>query len=64
MKNSLVKRILASASAIVMLLAVAGCAKEEEKPTFTGDKTEEPVYQMNLNEISPAAYSEVLYLNL
>lgn len=64
MKNSLVKRILASASAIVMLLAVAGCAKEEEKPTFTGDKTEEPVYQMNLNEISPAAYSEVRDLNL
>ena len=64
MKNSLVKRILASASAMAMLLAVAGCAKEEEKPTFTGDKTEEPAYQMNLNEISPAAYSEVRDLNL
>lgn len=64
MKNSLMKRVLASAAALLMILAAVGCSKEEEKPTFTGDTTEEPAYQINLNEISPAAYSEVRDLNL
>lgn len=64
MKNSLMKRVLASAAALSMILAAVGCSKEEEKPTFTGDTTEEPAYQINLNEISPAAYSEVRDLNL
>ena len=47
-----------------MLLSAAGGAKEEEKPTFTGDTTEEPSYQINLNEISPTVYSEVRDLKL
>lgn len=64
MKNSLMKRVLASAAAWSMILAAVGCSKEEEKPTFTGDTTEEPAYQINLNEISPAAYSEVRDLKL
>lgn len=64
MKNSLMKRVLASAAALSMILAAVGCSKEEEKPTFTGDTTEKPTYQINLNEISPAAYSEVRDLNL
>lgn len=64
MKNSLMKRVLASAAALSMILAAVGCSKEEEKPTFTGDTTEEPAYQINLNEISPAAYSEVRDLKL
>lgn len=64
MKNSLMKRVLASAAALSMILAAVGCSKEEEKPTFTGDTTEKPAYQINLNEISPAAYSEVRDLNL
>lgn len=45
-------------------LAAAGCAKKDETPTFTGDKTEEPEYQENLNMISPSAYSNVQGLNL
>lgn len=64
MKNSLKKKWIASAVVATMLFTLAGCAKEEEQPTFTGDVTKEPEYQVYLNEISPAAYSEVRGLNL
>ena len=64
MKKSLKRKWLVPALAAVMLLSAAGCAKEEEKPTFTGDTTEEPSYQINLNEISPTVYSEVRDLKL
>lgn len=64
MRNSLKAKLIASVVAASMLLSLAGCAKEEEKPTFTGDVTEEPAYQVNLNAITPAAYSEVRDLNL
>lgn len=59
-KNKLVAPVMAA----VVIFAAAGCAEEEKKPTFTGDTTKEPEYQTNLNEISPAAYSEVRGLNL
>lgn len=55
---------MAPVMAAAMIFAAAGCAEEEKKPTFTGDTTEEPAYQTNLNEISPTAYSEVRGLNL
>ena len=57
-------KLLAPVMAAAMIFAAAGCAEEEKKPTFTGDTTEEPAYQTNLNEISPTAYSEVRELNL
>lgn len=63
MKKSLKNRWLASVTAAAVMLAVAGCAKEE-KPTFTGDTTKEPAYQIHLNEITPTAYSEVQNLQL
>lgn len=57
-------KLLAPVMAAAMIFAATGCAEEEKKPTFTGDTTEEPAYQTNLNEISPTAYSEVRGLNL
>lgn len=57
------KRITAAMLAASMVLAAAACAKEERQ-TFTGDKTEEPTYQANLDVISPIAYSETDGLNL
>lgn len=64
MKYSWKNKIMASVLAATIVFAAAGCAKEEKKPTFTGDTTEEPEYQMNLNEISPTVYSEVRGLEL
>lgn len=57
------KRITAAMLAASMVLAATACAKEERK-TFTGDKTEEPEYQANLDVISPIAYSETDGLSL
>lgn len=57
-------RLVASVVTAAMIVAVAGCAKEEKKPTFTGDIKEEPAYQIHLNEISPTVYSEVRGLDL
>ena len=57
------KRITAAMLAASMVLAATACAKEERQ-TFTGDKTEEPEYQANLDVISPIAYSETDGLNL
>lgn len=57
------KRITAAMLAASMILAATACAKEERQ-TFTGDKTEEPAYQANLDVISPIAYSETDGLNL
>lgn len=64
MKKSLKNKSLAAIVATTMIITIAGCAKEEEKPTFTGDTTEEPAYQINLNEITPTVYSEVWDLQL
>ena len=49
---------------LCIMMAVCACTKKEEKPKFTGDKTEEPPYQDNLNAISPSAYNNVKGLNL
>ncbi|MBU3840758.1 MAG: substrate-binding domain-containing protein [Candidatus Ruminococcus intestinipullorum] len=49
---------------LCIAMTIGACAKTEEKPTFTGDKTEIPAYQGNLDVIIPAAYSNVADLNL
>lgn len=64
MRKSIKRKFIASAVVMSMMLALAGCGKEEEKPTFTGEVTEEPAYQTNLDEITPVAYSEVRDLKL
>lgn len=45
-------------------LILSACVKEEKKPRFTGETSEEPVYQANLNLIFPAAYNNVQGLDL
>lgn len=53
---------------VSVILCVAlmfyGCGKKKEQVTFTGDTTEEPAYQGNLNAISPSAYKNVKGLGL
>ena len=49
---------------LCVALAASACSKKEETPTFTGDKTEEPSYQANLDFVTPAAYSNIQGLNL
>jgi ribose transport system substrate-binding protein len=49
---------------IGVILSVCACSKKEDVPTFTGDAAEEPVYQYNLNAISPSAYDNVRGLDL
>lgn len=39
---------------LCVALAASACSKKEETPTFTGDKTEEPSYQANLDFVTPA----------
>lgn len=58
------KMLAAAAMAFVMMLSAGACAQEQQKTTFTGDTTEEPEYQMNLNAISPSAYGDVEGLDL
>lgn len=52
------------AALLCIVMSVCACTKKEEKPKFTGDTTEEPPYQDNLNAISPSAYDNVKGLNL
>ena len=47
-----------------IILTVCACSKKEDTPTFTGDTTEEPPYQGNLNAISPSAYDNAEGLKL
>lgn len=47
-----------------VILSVCACSKKEDVPTFTGDAAEEPIYQDNLNAISPSAYDNVRGLDL
>lgn len=46
-----------------IILTVSACAKEDT-PTFTGNTTEEPLYQDSLNVISPTAYNNIRGLNV
>lgn len=58
------KIVTAVAAALTLAMTVCACGKKEEPTTFTGDNTEDPVYQDNLNAISPAAYNNVQGLDL
>ena len=49
---------------LCIILTVCACSKKEDTPTFTGDATEEPPYQGNLNAISPSAYDNAEGLKL
>ena len=61
MKRKFVSAVSAAACMSVLLCA---CSSGEEENVFTGDKTEMPAYQANLDAISPAAYSETEGLDL
>ena len=52
------------AAVLVISMTVCACGKKEEHTTFTGETTEEPAYQDNLNAISPSAYNDVQGLDL
>ena len=49
----------AIAAALCMTVLAAGCGKKADDPVFTGDKTETPVYQANLDAIKSSAYASV-----
>lgn len=53
-----------AAMVLVIAMAAGACAKEGGQTTFTGDTSEEPEYQANLNPIAPSAYAEVEGLKL
>ena len=54
----------AIAAALCMTVLAAGCGKKVDDPVFTGDKTEAPVYQANLDAIKSSAYASADNLDL
>lgn len=58
------KWTIIATAVLCIILAVCACSKKEDTPTFTGDTTEEPPYQGNLNAISPSAYDNAEGLKL
>lgn len=52
------------AAALCMTVFAAGCGKKADDPVFTGDKTEAPAYQANLDAIKSSAYASVDNLDL
>ncbi len=58
------KRVYISIVTLIAAMAVGSCARESGQATFTGDTSEEPVYQVNLNPIAPSAYGDVRGLKL
>ena len=54
----------AIAAALCMTVLAAGCGKKADDPVFTGDKTEAPIYQANLDAIKSSAYASVDNLDL
>lgn len=52
------------AAALCMTVLAAGCGKKADDPVFTGDKTEAPAYQANLDAIKSSAYASVDNLDL
>ena len=54
----------AIAAALCMAVLAAGCGKKADDPVFTGDKTEAPAYQANLDAIKSSAYASVDNLDL
>ena len=59
------KKVMSIVAAVLVIsMTVCACGKKEEHTTFTGETTEEPAYQDNLNAISPSAYNDVHGLDL
>ena len=59
------KKVMSIVAAVLVIsMTVCACVKKEEHTTFTGETTEEPAYQDNLNAISPSAYNDVQGLDL
>ena len=59
------KKVMSIVAAVLVIsMTVCACGKKEEHTTFTGETTEEPAYQDNLNAISPSAYNDVQGLDL
>lgn len=54
----------AIAAALCMTVLAAGCGKKADDPVFTGDKTEAPVYQANLDAIKSSVYASADNLDL
>lgn len=54
----------AIAAALCMTVLAAGCGKKADDPVFTGDNTEAPAYQANLDAIKSSAYASVDNLDL
>ena len=52
------------AAALCMTVFAAGCGKKADDQVFTGDKTEAPAYQANLDAIKSSAYASVDNLDL
>ena len=50
----------AIAAALCMTVLAAGCGKKADDPVFTGDKTEAPVYQANLDAIKSSVYALIV----
>ncbi|MCI7180587.1 MAG: substrate-binding domain-containing protein [Schaedlerella sp.] len=57
-------RITALAVAAGLIISLGGCADKKTQNSYTGEKNEEPVYQDNLNAVSPSVYSHTDGLNL
>ena len=60
------RRYVAMISAVLcsaMILSACGNSKKTES-IYTGDKTEVPAWQANLDAISPSAYADVEGLDL
>ena len=56
--------VILTSLAVCITGILGGCGSDNGGNPFTGDKTQEPAYQANLNAISPAAYRDVDGLEL
>lgn len=53
-----------TAAVVATAFMVCACGDQKTTTTFTGEETEKPIYQGNLNAISPSAYNNVEGLSL
>ena len=58
------KWMTVTAAVVATTFMVCACGNQKTATTFTGEETEKPEYQGNLNAISPSAYNNVEGLNL
>ena len=49
---------------LCMAMGVCACSSPEEDSVFTGEATEVPAYQANLDAVSPAVYTNIDDLDL